>query len=98
MEVIKALKIDKTIGSCRFVYNHMLDRNNKVYKRRKEHLNYNQMQNLLPVMKDYIPWLKEADSQALKYARRQLDTVSSQDSPRIYLWVELRKIDYLVIN
>lgn len=70
----QALKIDKTIGSCRFVYNHMLARNKKVYKRRDEHLSYNEMQNLLPVMKGYLPWLKEADSQALKYACRQLNT------------------------
>lgn len=86
MEIIKALKmriypddnqktkIDKTIGSCRFVYNHMLDRNQKVYKRRNEHLSYNTMQNLLPVMKKYFPWLKETDSQALQQACRQLDT------------------------
>ncbi len=85
MEIIKALKmriypddnqktkIDKTIGSCRYVYNQMLDRNIKAYHRRKEHLTYNNMQNLLPVMKDYLPWLKEADSQALKYACRQVD-------------------------
>lgn len=68
MEIIKALKmriypddsqkakIDKTIGSCRFIYNHMLDRNIKAYSRRKEHLTYNNMQNLLPIMKDYLPW------------------------------------------
>lgn len=85
MEIIKALKmriypddiqkakIDKTIDSCRFMYNYMLDRNNKAYKRRNEHLSYYTMQNLLPVMKDYLPWLKEADSQALKYACRQVD-------------------------
>jgi putative transposase len=86
MEFIRALKmriypnneqkakIDKTLGSCRFVYNHMLARNQKVYERRKEHLSYYDMQNLLPVMKNYLPWLKEADSQALKYACRQLNT------------------------
>ena len=51
----------------------MLDRNIKAYNRRKEHLSYNNMQNLLPIMKDYLPWLKEADSQALKYACRQVD-------------------------
>lgn len=67
-------KIDKTLGSCRFVYNHMLARNQKVHERRKEHLSYYDMQNLLPVMKNYLPWLKEADSQALKYACRQLNT------------------------
>lgn len=85
MEIIKALKmriypnegqkakIDKTIGSCRFIYNHMLDRNIKAYNRRGEHLAYNNMQHLLPVMKNYLSWLKEADSQALKYACRQVD-------------------------
>lgn len=74
MEIIKALKmriypnegqkakIDKTIGSCRFIYNHMLDRNIKAYNRRGEHLAYNNMQHLLPVMKNYLSWLKEADS------------------------------------
>jgi len=35
------------------------------------------MQNLLPKMKDYLPWLKDADSQALNYACRQLDTAYS---------------------
>lgn len=66
--------INKTLGSCRFVYNKMLDRQIKMYKRRKDHLTYNEMQNLLPTMKQYLPWLKEVDSQALKYACRQLDT------------------------
>ena len=67
-------KIDKTIGACRFVYNHMLVRNKKTYERRGEHLSYNEMQNLLPAMKDYLPWLKDADSQALKHSCRQLNT------------------------
>lgn len=70
----QALKIDKTIGSCRYVYNHMLVRNKKSYERRGEHLSYNEMQNLLPAMKSYLPWLKDADSQALKHACRQLNT------------------------
>ena len=86
MEIIRALKmriypndeqkvkIDKTLGTCRFVYNHMLARNQKVYERREEHLSYNEMQNLLPVMKNYLPWMKEVDSQALKHACRQLNT------------------------
>ena len=86
MEIIRALKmriypndeqkvkIDKTLGACRFVYNHMLARNQKVYERRKEHLSYNKMQNLLPVMKNYLPWMKEADSRALQHACRQLNT------------------------
>lgn len=85
MTIIKALKVrlypnrtqqcqmDTTLDCCRFVYNHMLARNEKVYKRRGEHLSYNNMQNLMSVMKQYLPWLKEADSQALKYSCRQVD-------------------------
>ena len=67
-------KIDVTLSYCRYIYNKMLERNTVIYKRRREHLNYYAMQNLLPEMKDYLPWLKEADSQALKYACRQLNT------------------------
>lgn len=67
-------KIDVTLSHCRYIYNKMLERNNVIYKRRKEHLNYYAMQNLLPEMKRYLPWLKEADSQALQYACRQLNT------------------------
>lgn len=66
-------KIDVTLGHCRYIYNKMLERNIVIYKRRKEHLNYYAMQNLLPEMKKYLPWLKEADSQALKYACRQVN-------------------------
>ena len=102
MEIIRALKmriypndkqkvkIDKTLGACRFVYNHMLARNQKVYERREEHLSYNEMQNLLPVMKNYLPWMKEADSQALKHACRQLNTAydrffkKESDSPKFH--------------
>jgi putative transposase len=59
-------KIDATLSHCRYIYNKMLERNTVIYKRRKEHLNYYAMQNLLPEMKDYLPWLKEADSKALQ--------------------------------
>ena len=68
-------KIDVTLNHCRYIYNKMLERNNVIYKRRKEHLNYYAMQNLLPEMKNYLPWLKEADSKALQYACRQLNAV-----------------------
>ncbi len=42
---------DSILNSCRYIYNEMLAHNQKVYKRRKEHLSYNDMQNLLPDMK-----------------------------------------------
>lgn len=86
MQIIKATKgrlyptkeqqiqIDKTLNACRFVYNEMLARNQKVYKRRGEHLSYIEMQNLLPKMKSYLPWLKEVDAKSIRFACRQLDT------------------------
>lgn len=66
-------KINQTLGHCRYIYNQMLKRQEKIYKRRGEHMSYNEMQNLLPAMKKYKAWLKEADSQALKYTCHQLD-------------------------
>lgn len=74
-------KIDVTLGHCRYIYNKMLERNTVIYKRRKEHLNYYAMQNLLPEMKKYLPWLKEADSQALKYACRQVNNAFERFFP-----------------
>ena len=69
----QAEQINKTLGCCRYVYNHILERRMKAYKRRKESFSYIGMQNLLPGMKKYLPWLAEADSQALKYTCRCLD-------------------------
>lgn len=86
MEIIRALKmriypddvqkkkIDSTIDSCRFIYNHMLARSEKVYHRRGEHLSWYDMNHLLPAMKNYLPWLREADSMALQNACRQIST------------------------
>lgn len=71
-------QIDTTLNCCRFIYNSMLSRNIKAYQRRKEHLSYYEMQNLLPQMKQYLPWLKEADSQALQYACRQVSDAFSR--------------------
>lgn len=36
------IKINKTLGCCRFVYNSMLDRRIKTYKRRGESMSYMQ--------------------------------------------------------
>ncbi len=66
-------KIDTTLSHCRYIYNEMLSRNMKAYKRRGEHMNYYTMQYLLKDIKKYKSWLYEADSQALAYSCRQLD-------------------------
>lgn len=66
-------QIETTLSCCRYVYNKMLERSSKAYTRRGEHASYLSMQQLLPHMKQYLPWLKEADGTALRYACRQLD-------------------------
>lgn len=71
---VQSMQIIQTLNNCRYIYNYMLDRNSKIYKRRGEHISYVVMQNLLPEMKKYLPWLKNADSKALQYACRQINT------------------------
>lgn len=65
-------QIEQTLGCCRYVYNHMLVRQQKIYKRRGEHLSAYDMSKVVTQMKDYLPWLRDADSQALKFACAQL--------------------------
>ena len=67
----QAHTIDVTLGCCRYVFNRMLERSSKAYARRRQGMSYYDMQNLLPIMKTYLPWLKDADSQALQCSCRQ---------------------------
>ena len=60
-------------GACRFIYNYMLERNKKIYARRKEKtMSYNKMQNLLPELKEVFSWLKNIDACALQHSCRNL--------------------------
>ena len=56
----------------------MISRNYKIYKRRKEHLTCYDMYNLLPKIKRFFPWLKEADSVALQQTCRRVDIAYKQ--------------------
>ena len=73
-------KIDVTLGYCRYVYNKMLERNTVIYRRRKEHLNYYAMQNLLPEMKKYLPWLKETQHLTDSSINREVIRNSTQNA------------------
>ncbi len=59
-------KIDITINACRFLYNKMIEVQQKVYKRRGEHLSTYEMRKLLTKMKQQYPWLRCVDSKALQ--------------------------------
>ena len=57
--------ISKTFGCSRFVWNHMLDRVNKMYNRRGESFSRFDMNYVLTDLKRIYPWLSEVDSTAL---------------------------------
>ena len=57
--------IERTFGCSRFVWNHMLDRGNKMYHRRGESFGRFDMNYALTGLKQVYPWLHEVDSTAL---------------------------------
>ncbi len=64
------LKIHRTIGTCRFVYNFFLAHNNEVYKSEKRFISANEFSKWLN--NDFIPnnsdfsWIKEISSKSVK--------------------------------
>ena len=86
MEQIKAYKfriypnetqkelIEKTFGCTRFVYNHMLALQIKMYKEQgKSHSKYD-LVNMIPSLKKEHEWLKEVDSTCLQASIDDLDS------------------------
>jgi len=63
--------IQKTFGSCRFVYNHYLAKRIEMYKTDKTTINYNQCSKDMTSLKKELEWLKEPDSHALQYSLKQ---------------------------
>lgn len=66
--------INQILGSCRFVYNHYLDKRIEAYKTAKETLSYGKCSANLKELKKELPWLKTADSIALQQSLRDLET------------------------
>ena len=65
--------IQKTFGSCRFVYNHYLAKRIEMYKTDKSTINYNQCSNDLKNLKVDYNWLREIDSVAIQSSLKDLD-------------------------
>lgn len=72
--VEQEILIAKTIGSSRFVYNHMLNAWNSSYKETGKGLSYGKCSAMLPAMKksDDTSWLREVDSVALQSSIKNL--------------------------
>lgn len=66
--------LESSFGTVRYVYNTALSYRSKAYKRRKESINYYDSVKLLNILKKAKPWLKDAYSQSLQMALRNLDT------------------------
>jgi putative transposase len=72
--------INKSIGSCRFVYNYFLDYKTKYYTEhkndKKKSLSFIETEHLLTILKkdESCIWLNEINSQSLQYSLRNLDS------------------------
>ncbi|WP_346938105.1 IS200/IS605 family element RNA-guided endonuclease TnpB [uncultured Clostridium sp.] len=65
--------IQKTFGSCRFVYNRFLGLKIEMYKEEKKSLSYGQCCKQLTELKKEYEWLKEVDSDALQKELKNLN-------------------------
>lgn len=65
--------INKTIGCCRFVFNHYLSKRIELYKSEQKSLNYYDNTNDLKNLKKEYDWLKEVDSISLQQTLKDLD-------------------------
>ena len=67
-------QIETNFNCSRFVFNHLLDRTSKAYKRRSQSFSKYELIKLLPSIKNFAPFLKQADSIALQASVDCLDT------------------------
>lgn len=65
--------IQKTFGSCRFVFNKFLGVKKDLYETEKKSLSYGQACKQLTELKNELEWLKEVDSDALQKELKNLN-------------------------
>jgi len=68
------VKINQTLGVCRFVYNYMLAKKNEAYKKDKTKLSAFDLCYDLPDLKKEYPWIADVDSQAVQMAVKKIDS------------------------
>lgn len=66
--------LNKSVGSCRFIYNHFLQLNIDTYAKTEKFVFSVEMINKLPDLKEQYIWLKDTFSQSLQQVCRNLDT------------------------
>ncbi len=73
----QAVKIEKTLGCVRFVYNHFLALRKELFETCGEKLNYNGCSAEMTKLKKELVWLKEVDATALQSSIKNLDRAYS---------------------
>ena len=71
----QAILLNKTLGCCRFVFNHFLSVRRDSWEKDKKSVSYNETSALMTQLKsdEEHLWLKEVDSVALQQSLRDLD-------------------------
>ena len=65
--------LNKTLESCRFLYNEFLEERNQIYNTYKFSLNYYDQQNHIPTLKKEFPELNFVHSQVLRDVAKRVD-------------------------
>lgn len=66
-------QILRTLGCCRFVFNHYLAEHKEVYERDRKTFNYYDCAGDMTQLKKSLDWLREVDATALQSSLRDLD-------------------------
>lgn len=69
----QAVKLDKTISTCRLVYNLALETNIRAWESARKTLSAFDLCYQLPELKEAFPWIAEVDSQALQASIKKID-------------------------
>jgi len=68
------IKLSKSFGCVRFVYNHFLTEEKEAYEKDNIHLGYYSNAKALTELKKEYTWLKECNSQSLQHSLKHLET------------------------
>ena len=67
------IRLSKSFGCVRFVYNYFLNKEKEEYRNSKRHLGYYSNAKKLTKLKKELIWLKECNSQSLQYSLKNLE-------------------------
>jgi len=87
-------QVDKEIGCSRFIYNKMIEINQKKYNRTGKGLSGYDMQSYLPKLKKQFPWLKEVTAQQLQITCHNLAYAYNRFFKKLSKYPNFKKKSY----